>query len=101
MVIVSPQAKAAYADPVASFDSMLAFVERTGNSHHSPRRTPHAYDYCHSFVFTNLPCTGPAANTPNVTAAAAPTHVPLRPSPVPRASIKYTASHPADPTDPT
>ena len=102
MVIISPQAKAAYVDhTVASFDSMLAFVEQNWELPPLTTADAHAYDYCHSFVFTNLPCTGPATNTPNVTAAAAPTHVQLRLSPVPRASINYTATHPADPNDPT
>ena len=81
MVIVSPQAKASFVDhTIASFDSMLAFVEKNWRLAPLTTGDAHAYDYCHSFVFTTLPCTGPAATTPNVTGRAAPTRVELQPS---------------------
>jgi phospholipase C len=102
MVIVSPQAKAAYVDhTVASFDSMLAFVEHNWGLAPLTKGDAKAYDYCHSFVFTTLACTGAAAATPNVTSRAAPTHVRLQPSPVPAASLQYMKTHKPDPDDPT
>jgi len=103
MVIVSPQAKAAFVDHTqASFNSMLAFVEKNWRLRPLTADDAHAYDYCRSFVFTSLPCTGAAAGTTNTTARAAPRHVRLQQSRVPEASLRYTRAHPtAGPDDPT
>jgi phospholipase C len=102
MVIVSPQAKASFVDhAIASFDSMLAFVEKNWRLAPLTTGDAHAYDYCHSFVFTTLPCTGQATAAPNVSGRAAPARVELQPSVVPPASIRYMQTHPPDPDDPT
>jgi phospholipase C len=102
MVIVSPYAKGSYVDhTVASFDSMLAFVEKNWRLPPLSTRDVHAYDYCRSFTFTTLPCTGPAGGTTNTTDRAARFHVELHPSPVPAASLRYVRTHPPDPNDPT
>ena len=102
MLIVSPRVKRSYVDhTVASFDSMLAFVEKNWRLAPLGAADAHAYDYCHSFVFTTLPCTGAASGIPNVTGPAAPAHIALQPSPVPRASIEYETAHPPDLNDPT
>jgi phospholipase C len=102
MVIVSPQTKASFVDhTVASFNSMLAFVEKNWRLAPLTTRDAHAYDYCHTFVFKTLPCTGPAAGTTNTSARAAPSHVELRPTPVPAASLRSVRTHPPDPEDPT
>ena len=103
MVIVSPRAKASFVDhTVASFDSMLAFVEKNWRLAALSPRDAHAYDYCHSFVFKTLPCTnGAAAVSTSTTARAAPSHVELHRSPVPAASLRSVRTHPPDPEDPT
>jgi phospholipase C len=102
MVIVSPQAKASFVDSTqASYNSMLAFVEKNWALGPLTAGDRNAYDYCNSFVFTTLPCTGPAFATHNVGGRAAPTRVKLRPSVVPKASIRYTKTHHPDPADPT
>jgi phospholipase C len=102
MVIVSPQAKAAFVDHTqASYDSMLAFVEQNWGLAALTTGDAQAYDFCNSFTFTTLPCTGvgaPAAPTPG---RRAPLRVPLGPSPVPFGSTQYTATHHPDPNDPT
>jgi len=103
MVIVSPQAKASFVDHTqASFNSMLAFVEKNWRLPPLTAGDAHAYDYCRSFVFTSLACTGSAAGTTNTTARAAPTRVELRQSRVPAVSLRYARTHTAaDPDDPT
>ncbi len=102
MVIVSPQAKASFVDHTqASFDSMLAFVEQNWNLAPLTARDANAYDYCHSFVFTTLPCTGPAFGSRKRQGRAAPAEVDLRPSLVPAASIRWVKTHRPDPADPT
>jgi len=105
MVIVSPEAKASYVDHnVASFDSMLAFVEQNWQLAPLSPKDARAYDYCDSFIFT-LPCTGTAAGSANPSARAraraAPMRVPLRASPVPVASLRRARAHAPDPDDPT
>ena len=102
MVIVSPRARASYVDhTVASFDSMLALVEANWRLAPLTSGDAHAYDYCHSFVYTGLPCTGSAAGSRDTAGRAAPIRVELRPSPVPAASVQYMKTHPPDPNDPT
>jgi len=105
MVIVSPQTKAAYVDhTVASFDSMLAFVEQNWQLPPLSSKDARAYDYCNSFIFT-LPCTGAATGSANpaarAAARAAPRRVRLRPSRVPAASLRSARAHVPDPDDPT
>jgi phospholipase C len=100
MVIVSPQAKAGFVDgAAATYNSMLAFVEQNWGLAPLTSGDAHAYDYCNSFVFTTLPCTG--VRGPSTPGRQAPLRVPLRPSPVPAASTQYVATHPPDPNDPT
>jgi phospholipase C len=102
MVIVSPRAKASFVDHTqASFDSMLAFVEQNWKLAPLGARDAHAYDYCHSFVFTTLPCTGPAAGSHERAGRAAPGVVKLQPSVVPAASVRWMKTHRPDPNDPT
>ena len=102
MVIVSPQSKAAFVDHgVASFDSMLAFVEQNWDLGPLTPLDATAYDYCRSFVFTTLPCTGPApAASPRV-GRAAPLRIPLQLSPIPAASLQWVEAHPGNRNDPT
>jgi phospholipase C len=95
MVLVGPRVKAHFVDHhIADFDSMLSFVQH--NFHLAPltRSITTAYDYCHSFVFTTLPCTGGAA--PNHSAPGGPTQIPLQPAYDPNPNV----GHP-DPNDPT
>ena len=102
MVIVSPQAKAAYVDSTpASYDSMLAFVEKNWALGPLTAGDRRAYDYCNSFVFTTLPCTGPGVAAHSARGRAAPRRVGLRRSAVPASSRRYTGTHPPDPEDPT
>jgi phospholipase C len=102
MVIVSPQAKAAFVDDkLANFASMNAFVEKNWGLAPLTSEDAAAYDYCNSFVFTTLPCTGAAAGTRATPGRRAPTQVPLNLSPVSKASKDYVATHPPDPNDPT
>ncbi len=102
MVIVSPQAKAAYVDHgLASYDSMLAFVEQNWNLAPPTPRDANAYDYCRSFVFSTLPCTGPAPPRARTRTRAAPSKVTLQTLPVPAASAQWAKTHPLSPTDPT
>ncbi len=102
MVIVSPRAKASYVDHTqASFDSMLAFVEQNWKLEPLGARDANAYDYCNSFAFTSLPCTGPAAGTREHAGRAAPGVVKLQPSVVPAASTHWMSAHHPDPSDPT
>jgi phospholipase C len=105
MVIVSPQAKASFVDhTVASFDSMLAFVEKNWRLAPLTTADARAYDYCRSFVFKSLPCSGRAPGTNKALAEtdrAAPLHVGLGPTPVPDASLRFVRTHPPDPDDPT
>ena len=103
MVIVSPLARASYVDHnVASFNSMLSLVEKNWRLAPLSAADAVAYDYCHAFVYTHLPC----ARTTSAAAVeapgrAAPVHVDLRPTPVPAASIRYMRNHRPDPDDPT
>ncbi len=105
MIIVSPEAKASFVDHTqASFDSMLAFVEKNWNLEPLTTGDATAYDYCHSFVFTMPGCTSPtlaAKYSGKDPSRAAPLHVDLRATRVPEASIKWVATHPPDPSDPT
>jgi phospholipase C len=86
MVIVSPFAKAGYTDSsVASFDSMLAFVEHTfGLAPLSPKDAV-AYDYSQSFDYSQRPL-GPVS---------------MQQHPVPPWEIEWIEAHPPDPNDPT
>jgi phospholipase C len=106
MVIVSPEAKESFVDHTqASFDSMLAFVEKNWGLEPLTTGDANAYDYCHSFVFTMPGCTAPslaaAYRGPALHPRAGPLRVDLHPSPVPEASIRWVATHPPDPNDPT
>jgi phospholipase C len=85
MVIVSPYAKPAYTDStVASFASILAFIDH--NWQISPLSTADgsAYDYAGSFDFTQQPV-----------ARVATTH-----TTVPDWERRWIAAHPPDPNDP-
>jgi phospholipase C len=107
MVIVSPQAKASFVDhATASFASMLAFVEKNWKLAPLASSDANAYDYCHSFIFTMPECPNAspalaaAYRAPQPIVRAAPSHVSLRPSPVPVASIQWVKTHPPDPNNP-
>jgi phospholipase C len=106
MVIISPQAKASFVDHTqASFNSMLAFVEKNWGLEPLTANDANTYDYCHSFVFTMTGCSGPAlaaayrGSGPDPRAG--PLRVDLHPSRVPAASIRWLATHAPDPNDPT
>jgi hypothetical protein len=102
MVIVSPQAKAAFVDHGrASFDSMLAFVEQNWGLTPLTTGDATAYDYCRSFVFTTLPCTGPAPPALQPIGRRAPLRIPLQLSPVSAASLHWVRAHPGNLNDPT
>ncbi len=103
MLIISPLAKARFTDhTLASFDSMLTFVEQNWRLPPLFPGEGRAYDYCRSFVFRSLPCTGPAAGSHAAPAAAraAPLQVPLAPSPLPPAAraLLHVQGTPGDPT---
>ncbi|MGN6380778.1 MAG: alkaline phosphatase family protein [Gaiellales bacterium] len=87
MVIVSPYARPRYTDSTtASFASMLAFVEHNFRLYPLTSADAGAYDYSHSFNFSQHPL--------------AP--VPLATHPVPRSEQLSIARHPPDLTaDPT
>jgi phospholipase C len=86
MVIVSPYAKQGYTDSnVASFDSMLAFIEHTFNLAPLGLDDAAAYDYLQSFNFLQRPL-GP---------------IPLRHRPLPPGEAAWLKAHPPDPNDPT
>jgi phospholipase C len=87
MVIVSPFAKAGFTDSgVASFSSMLAYVEHTFGLAPLTSRDAGAYDYAQSFDYTQAPVSP----------------VPLGQQPVPAASRAYLQQHPmADDEDDT
>ena len=86
MVIVSPWARPGYTDShVASFDSLLAFTERTfGLAPLSPWDAD-SYPYTHSFDFEQAPLEP----------------VKMTWSPVPPWSIRWMRENPPDPDDPT
>jgi phospholipase C len=86
MVIISPYAKAAYTDStVASFASVLAYMEHTLSVPSLNGDDSSAYDYAHSFDYSQ-----------------APLHpVPMVRRPVPPASLRYMKMHPLSPDDPT
>jgi phospholipase C len=86
MVIVSPFAKPEYTDSnVASFDSMLAFVEHTFGLAPLSSRDAVAYDYSQSFDYSQRPIP--------------PIH--MQQNPVPAWEIEWIRAHPPDPNDPT
>jgi phospholipase C len=86
MVIVSPYARARFTDSgVASFDSVLAFVEQTFGLKPLGRGDGRAYAYADSFDFGQAPL--------------AP--VRLRVHRLPAAERRWLAAHPGDPDDPT
>jgi phospholipase C len=108
MVIVSPQAKASFVDHTqASSDSVLAFVEKNWRLLPLSVGDANAYDYCHSFVFAMPGCDGTRPSLaaflgpPEESVRAGPTHLKLKPSVVPAASIRWMHAHPPDPNDPT
>jgi phospholipase C len=80
MVIVSPYAKAGYTDSnVASFASILAYVEHNFNLPSLGQADATSYDYSDSFDYSQ---------TPNLT------FKPLTRHPVPAASRQYVREHP-------
>jgi phospholipase C len=86
MVIVSPYVKPHYVDSnVASFASILAFTEHTFGLPPLGPSDANAYDYAQTFNFQQRP-------VPRVS-------LPLHP--VPASSLRYMATHPRDPNDPT
>ena len=87
MVIVSPFAKAGFTDSgVASFSSMLAYVEHTFGLAPLTSRDAGAYDYAQSFDYTQAPLSAAS----------------LGQQPVPAASRAYLQRHPmADDEDDT
>jgi phospholipase C len=86
MVIVSPYAKPAFTDStVASFPSMLAFVEHTFGLAPLATDDADAYDYANVFDYTQAPLTP----------------IELHQHPVPAWELAWLAAHPPDPNDPT
>jgi phospholipase C len=86
MVIVSPYATAGFTDSnVASFDSMLAYVEHTFGLAPLSDRDAGAYDFSASFDYTQTP------RRP----------ITLRAHRVSRSVLRRVASQPPDPEDPT
>jgi hypothetical protein len=86
MVIMSPYAKQAFTDSnVASMASMLAFTEHLFGLAPLSRVDATAYDFRDAFDFSQSPRDGIA----------------LRPASVPEWELRWLASHPPDPDDPT
>jgi phospholipase C len=86
MVIVSPWAKPHFVDhEVASHASMLSFIEHVFAMPNLGMADAGAYDYMGSFDFGQPPRPG----------------IPLPQHRVPASSIRYIATHPTDPNDPT
>jgi phospholipase C len=84
MVIVSPYAKRSFTDStVASYASLLAFVEHNFKLRPLAKTDAEAYDFANSFNFSTL-----NAST-----------VPMTVSPETPDDIRYLEEHPADPDD--
>lgn len=86
MVIVSPWAKPGYTDSnVASYASMMAFVEHTFGLAPLSVRDNEAYDFRSSFDFTQQPL-GP---------------IQMQQNPIPAETIRWMKNNPPPPDDPT
>jgi phospholipase C len=86
MVIVSPYARPGFTDSnIATFSSMLAFVEHTFSLPALGSADASAYDYSSVFNFGQVPLKG----------------VKLSQYPISAAEQRYLAAHPADLSDPT
>jgi phospholipase C len=87
MILVSPYSKAGYTDSAtASFSSMLAYTEHAFNLAPLATDDANAYDYAHSFDYTQQPL------APSFT---------VRHTIIPRAEQQYIRNHPPPPDDPT
>jgi phospholipase C len=86
MVIVSPYARPGYTDhQTASFNSMLAFIEHTFGLPPMSDGDRLAYDYSLAFNFAQRPMPG----------------VRMTQTTIAPWELRYMATHPADPNDPT
>lgn len=86
MVIVSPYARAGFTDSnVASFASMLAYLEHTFGIPPLTNVDGMAYDYSNSFNYSQKPLPP----------------IRLAQHPIPAAERAWLKAHPADPNDPT
>jgi len=86
MTIVSPYASAGFTDSTdATFMSMLAFTEHTFGLHPLTKADANAYDYAESFDYGQEPSGGIALTHTRIT----------------RCELRFIASHPPAPGDPT
>jgi phospholipase C len=86
MVIVSPWARPGYTDSnVASYASMMTFVEHTFGLAPLSVRDAGAYDFSQSFDFTQTPLPP----------------IPIEQNPVPPETIRWMKANPPPPDDPT
>jgi len=86
MVIVSPYAKPGFTDSqVATYNSMLAFIEHTFGLAPLTSLDADAYDYSEAFAYSQRPLSG----------------IHLTHHPVPAWEIRWLRSHPGDPDEPS